>query len=58
MDLLGRNLWIKDNTMREDRRERSDPRPKINMIISSKEEVKTIGTNRKTEKEIISWAKK
>ena len=58
MYLLGRNLWIKDNTMREDRRERSDPRPKINMILSSKEEVKTIGTNRKTEKEIISWAKK
>jgi len=43
--------------MREDRRERSDPRPKINMIISSKEEVKTIGTNQKIEKEIISWAK-
>lgn len=58
MDLLGRNLWIKDNTMREDRRERSDPRPKINMIISSKEEVKTIGTNQKIEKEIVSWAKK
>lgn len=58
MDLLGRNLWIKDNTMREDRRERSDPRPKINMIISSKEEAKTIGTNQKIEKEIVSWAKK
>lgn len=40
--------------MREDRRERRDPRPKINMIISSKEEVKTIGTNQKIEKEIIS----
>ena len=29
----------------------------INMITSSKEEVKTIGANQKIDKEIISWAK-
>lgn len=39
--------------MREDGRERSDPRSKINMIITPEEEVKTIGTDQKIEKDII-----
>lgn len=49
--------WEINNNIREDGKERSNNRYTINMFVTS-EEVKTIGTDLKTEKEFISWTKK
>lgn len=49
--------WEINNIIRGDRKERSNNRYTINMFVTS-EEVKTIGTDLKTEKEFIFWTKK